>query len=133
MRKPQIYILKGLQVVARGRGAISTTTPGWEISWIRTLKGVPETLGPPRIPAPSATHYRGRILSFARFPGCSSLSLLDPGLQSPIPAGIKNRTAEIQSLKALAFSPGFLVMPEFVEIAGWQIQGITAVPSAGFP
>ncbi len=37
---PEIFILKGLHLVARGRGAIATTTPGLVISWICTLKGV---------------------------------------------------------------------------------------------
>jgi hypothetical protein len=40
--------------------------------------------------------------SFATFnPGCSSHSLLDPGLLAPIPAGIKKHADKIESLKAL--------------------------------
>jgi hypothetical protein len=37
---------------------------------------------------------RGRIPLTAMFPGCSSRSLLDPGLQSSIPAGIKMRSED---------------------------------------
>ena len=84
---------------ARGRGAIATTTPGLRFQSIRTPDGVQERLQTPRTFGLSPTHYRGRIQSFTRFPGWSSLSLLDPGLPSPIPAGIKNRTAGIQSLR----------------------------------
>ena len=80
---------------ARGRGVIATTTPDLVISWICTLKGVPDVPDVPDVPrtsAPSATRLRGRIPLLTKFPGYSSLSLLDPGLQSPIPAGIRNRT-----------------------------------------
>lgn len=114
---PQIYILKGLQLIARGRGAIATTTPGWVTSWIRTLKGVPEA---PEITGPR-TLLRPTIgvetLCLQASPGGrSEYGLLlrrgfggqvDPGLISPIPTGIKNRTAVTQSLKALPFREFF--------------------------
>jgi hypothetical protein len=90
-----VFILKGLQNLARGRGATATTTPGWLVCWIGTLKGVRETWESPRTHTPSPTHCRGRILLFARFSGCSSLPLLDPELISPIPAGIKNRAEQM--------------------------------------
>ena len=92
---------KGLQKVARGRGAIATTTPGSGFQRIRTLKGVPEMSDVSRQSTISATRCRGRILLFSRFPGCSSRMLLDPGLQDAIPTGIKMRTAITESLKAL--------------------------------
>jgi hypothetical protein len=96
-----IFILKGLQPVARGRGAIATTTPGFGFQRIRTLKGVPEMPDAPRRSATSTTRYRGRILRFTGLPGCSSRSLLDPGLPSPIPAGIKKRTFQNPILKGI--------------------------------
>jgi hypothetical protein len=71
MRKPRISILKGLQRIARGRGAAATTTPGLDVLWIRTLKGVPETPGPPgpadhrKSPEILTTHIRN-----LQAPGC---------------------------------------------------------------
>ncbi len=82
----------GMPAVEAVKDAVATrlrpilmTTPGLVISWICTLKGVPETPDVHRTSAPSATRLRGRILLLTKLPGYSSRSLLDPGLQSPIP------------------------------------------------
>ena len=92
------YPGRGFQRVARGRGAIATTTPGTDLQSIRPLKGVPETLAAPWTVTPSAARCRGRILLPARIPGSSSLTLLDPELKSAIPFGIRKRGSSNESL-----------------------------------
>ncbi len=57
---------------------------------------------------PCCDPCRGRIVRFSRFPGYSSLSLLDPGLQVWIPGGIKNRTHLNRILKGIGLQPAWL-------------------------
>jgi hypothetical protein len=52
---------QGLQKLARGQGAIATTTPGSRLQSIRTPEGVREPSITPRTSALSATTCRGRI------------------------------------------------------------------------
>jgi hypothetical protein len=85
----------GIAENSPGSRSEATTTPVWVVSSIGTLKGVRETWESPLTNTPSPTHYRGRILLFTRFSGCSSLPLLDPELISSIPAGIKNHRREM--------------------------------------
>jgi hypothetical protein len=88
MRILLIFILKGLQNIARGRGATATTTPGWLVCSIGTLKGVRET----EWLSPGSHDAQWRLQAARAIHGAFKAPLQ---LISPIPAGIKNRAEQM--------------------------------------
>ncbi len=79
-----------MKEISRGSRSDSDDHPRLMCQGIRTPEGVPASTVPPRESATSATPCWGRIQGEYEHPGYSSLLLLDPGLISSIPAGIKN-------------------------------------------
>jgi hypothetical protein len=103
MRKPQIFILKGLQMIARGRGAIATTTPGCDFKASaprRACKNGPQS---PRTSAPSATHFGVEYICDAK-PRVVVAIAPRPGANFSDPSGIKKQRDKVQPSKALVLS-----------------------------